>query len=1245
MSGWLHSSLRMGWQFTALLLATGTLTVVAGCGGGSSSTGGGGGSSPTITSVSVSCTPSTILITQTSTCTPTVTGTGNYSSSVAWSVSPAGIGSVSSAGVFTPAAAGTATIIATSTEDTTKSGNGSITAANTTALAISITDLPAGTPGAVTVTDPNGNKTQVTASEIITAIPGSYTVAAAAVSVGSSTYIAKLLTQTVTVVSGSPTAITVDYYNVIPQTTKVLDSTGIQGLQISSDGTTLTINGASTVAQSLEAGDVLVVPSTAPGGVAPQGMLRKVTAVNIGSSTIIVTVQAAALAEAFQRLAIQINNEPGAPAVQAVHTIPGVVFHPGARLQPHPLAHSLSTAQSGVTYTLTPNISGQGTVTSADGEINCTDGTGSCSASYPAGTSVQLTATASSGWTFSSWSSAAYPSTCGGGNPCTVTMTQNLAPTATFAQNQGGVTYTLTPNISGQGTVTSADGEIDCTNGSGSCSASYPAGTSVQLTATASSGWTFSGWSSAAYPSTCGGGNPCTVTMTQNLAPTATFANSAQDPCGNFTLGVFDTTQPISLDPVSGVTLSGQVELCAGVDFSLDIVGDGFLNLQPQLNSLTATATIGEFSDLTLQGEYQLGLFDPSPITLATLDLEPIPVPGLPIWVTPDVSVFVGANGTISTGFSTEVSEAGSITRGVSYSSGQWTPVQPTPSLLFSYTPPVLDASLQAKAYAGSDLGLYIYDVVGPDFEPDGYLAFNADITASPWWTLTGGVEGPMSLDVGFLGYNLANYDLGTMFDYSTVIAQASGPFSPTVSSPAILSLSPSQVAAGSAAFSLGVLGSNFVPGAIVTFGATALNTAWQNSGTLTAYVPATLVAQVGTIPVTVMNPGAGTSSTVNFTVTTQTITVTVNPSTAQVPLNGVLQFAATVANTSNTAVNWSVNGAAGGNATVGTISGTGLYTAPAAVPSPATVTVTATSEADSSVSASASVTITTLSYSFSALMYPGFSTFAYGINGSGEVVGLYGPNQSAESGDHGSGGFSYASGAYSMIEYPGTVDFQACGTFAAQGSQGTAAYDINDNGQIVGSYQNCSDNDQAYGFLYDGVSFSSISYPGAASTYLSGINNNGDIVGSYSSSSSHGFLYNGGGFSSLDFPGATSTYAYGINDSGQIVGAYVDSSGNEHAFLYSAGTFSAMDYPGATGTGASGINNSGQIVGSYDDSSFTGHGFLYAGGTFTSIDYPGATGGFTAASGINDNGQIVGTYAPLANDLDLSGFLATPNQ
>ena len=89
-------------------------------------------------------------------------------------------------------------------------------------------------------------------------------------------------------------------------------------------------------------------------------------------------------------------------------------------------------------------------------------------------------------------------------------------------------------------------------------------------------------------------------------------------------------------------------------------------------------------------------------------------------------------------------------------------------------------------------------------------------------------------------------------------------------------------------------------------------------------------------------------------------ITVTVSPGTASVRAgSGTQAFSASVSNTSNAAVTWQVNGVTGGNATLGTISAAGLYTAPATVPSPATVTVRAISTADSARSGSAQVTVT----------------------------------------------------------------------------------------------------------------------------------------------------------------------------------------------------------------------------------------------------------------------------------------------
>jgi hypothetical protein len=79
-------------------------------------------------------------------------------------------------------------------------------------------------------------------------------------------------------------------------------------------------------------------------------------------------------------------------------------------------------------------------------------------------------------------------------------------------------------------------------------------------------------------------------------------------------------------------------------------------------------------------------------------------------------------------------------------------------------------------------------------------------------------------------------------------------------------------------------------------------------------------------------------------------VSITLTPAVTSVPSGGSAQFSAAVSNNSNPVVTWS--------AAQGTISSTGLYTAPH-VTSSTTVTVAATSVADPDASATASVTIT----------------------------------------------------------------------------------------------------------------------------------------------------------------------------------------------------------------------------------------------------------------------------------------------
>jgi YD repeat-containing protein len=109
--------------------------------------------------------------------------------------------------------------------------------------------------------------------------------------------------------------------------------------------------------------------------------------------------------------------------------------------------------------------------------------------------------------------------------------------------------------------------------------------------------------------------------------------------------------------------------------------------------------------------------------------------------------------------------------------------------------------------------------------------------------------------------------------------------------------------------------------------------------------------------PITVTSPLGSATSAVAFRVPGA---IAVSPATLTIFARRTQQFTASEVGNSPASVLWSVNGIAGGNTTVGTISTEGLYTAPSLVPLPPTVTVTATNSEDTRLSATATVTIVT---------------------------------------------------------------------------------------------------------------------------------------------------------------------------------------------------------------------------------------------------------------------------------------------
>ena len=88
------------------------------------------------------------------------------------------------------------------------------------------------------------------------------------------------------------------------------------------------------------------------------------------------------------------------------------------------------------------------------------------------------------------------------------------------------------------------------------------------------------------------------------------------------------------------------------------------------------------------------------------------------------------------------------------------------------------------------------------------------------------------------------------------------------------------------------------------------------------------------------------------------TIAVSVAPSSATVQTGSAQQFQATVTGNANQAVTWKVNNTVGGDPSGGTITSSGLYTAPATVPTTGFVTIAAVSVVDGTTQGTAVIAI-----------------------------------------------------------------------------------------------------------------------------------------------------------------------------------------------------------------------------------------------------------------------------------------------
>jgi hypothetical protein len=129
-------------------------------------------------------------------------------------------------------------------------------------------------------------------------------------------------------------------------------------------------------------------------------------------------------------------------------------------------------------------------------------------------------------------------------------------------------------------------------------------------------------------------------------------------------------------------------------------------------------------------------------------------------------------------------------------------------------------------------------------------------------------------------------------------------------------------------------------------------------------YIAATTAPNPNTVTVKATSAAdptkSGTANVVIGSSSFQITGVSISPTAPTINTAATQQFTAAVQGTGSfsNAVTWSVDGGMGGDFTVGTISSTGLYSAPLTVPGLGPVTVTATSSVDTTLSATAQVSL-----------------------------------------------------------------------------------------------------------------------------------------------------------------------------------------------------------------------------------------------------------------------------------------------
>jgi len=212
---------------------------------------------------------------------------------------------------------------------------------------------------------------------------------------------------------------------------------------------------------------------------------------------------------------------------------------------------------------------------------------------------------------------------------------------------------------------------------------------------------------------------------------------------------------------------SGSLGVGLSFDFTLGIDWSG-------VRYVRSVATLREEAEITFHLDIPIIEFEREATIGHPVYFTPIVVWAgfVPVVFVPELRTYVEFEGSASAGVETSIMQDASLSLGLQYEDGEWSPVSEfTPNL--EWEPPHFTLQGSVKGSVGPQYNLLLYGLVGPYTEVMGFAELNVEVLPSPSWELYGGIEAGAGVRMDVLGRTIADEEFPTLVDYRVLLAHS----------------------------------------------------------------------------------------------------------------------------------------------------------------------------------------------------------------------------------------------------------------------------------------------------------------------------------------------------------------------------------------------------------------------------------------------------------------------------------------